>query len=216
MNKPDAMPHDEAIELLPWLVNASLTAQEHEAVTAHATACVICRRELGELKVLQSAIRQPSGPMEAPAVDMRRINARIDAQLERDTRAARFVAMLRDFLHSPWRIVFAAQSVVLVVLAAMLLQADNGEPQFVTLTTPATLPAGHYVRVVFDPTVDAADIGVLLQGLELRVIDGPTERGVYTLQYAAGQRDSDRERTVTALRADQRVLFAEAVTSSDR
>lgn len=214
MNRPEAMPHAEAIELLPWFVNASLSPDEHEAVTAHASACVICRRELDELEALQTSIRQRSGQVVAPAADMRRINARIDAQLARENRGTRFMATARSLLRSPLRIAVAAQSVALVVVLVLLLQANNGEPEFVTLTTPATLPAGHYVRVVFDPTVDATAIGVLLQELGMRIIEGPTERGVYTLQYAAIADDGDR--AVAELRADERVLFAEPVTGNDR
>ena len=215
MNRPETMPHDEAIELLPWFVNASLSPDEHEAVTAHASACVICRRELGELEALKTSIRGRAGQVLAPDADMRRINARIDAQLEREKRGIRLIATARSLFRSPLRIAVAAQSVALVAVVVLLLQANNGEPEFVTLTTPATLPAGHYVRVVFDPTVDATAIGELLQGLGMRVIDGPTERGVYTLQYSANARDGDRALAVAELRTDERVLFAEPVTSGD-
>ena len=53
----EAMSHDECVELLPWLVNDSLQGRERQAVQAHATSCIICRRELAELEVLQHSIR---------------------------------------------------------------------------------------------------------------------------------------------------------------
>ena len=100
MTAHEEMTHEQAIELLPWFVNESLDAGEHEAVQAHASSCVICRREIEELEVLQRSIREAPVLEEMPAVDMRRINARIDAQLERDTLPLRLLATMRDWLHS--------------------------------------------------------------------------------------------------------------------
>ena len=49
MNTRESVSHQQAAELLPWLVNDSLDAGEKENVLEHALACVICRRELDEL-----------------------------------------------------------------------------------------------------------------------------------------------------------------------
>ena len=61
---------DEAIELLPWLVNDSLQPDEREVVQAHATSCVICRRELDELRALHQAIDSTAAVIETPAPDI--------------------------------------------------------------------------------------------------------------------------------------------------
>ena len=100
MTAHEEMTHEQAIELLPWFVNESLDAGEHEAVQAHASGCVICRREIEELEVLQRSIREAPALEEMPAADMRRINARIDAQLERDTLPLRLLASLPTFINS--------------------------------------------------------------------------------------------------------------------
>ena len=121
------MGHEESIELLPWLVNGSLTASEREAVQTHAESCIVCRRELAELEALQESIQAPA--FVVPAPDMRRINARIDAQLERESRGQNVIAALREFFASPWRAAFAAQTLALVVVATLWLQADTNEPQ---------------------------------------------------------------------------------------
>ena len=213
MTTHEVMSHDAAIELLPWLVNDSLRGSEREAVQAHATSCIICRRELAELEALRHSIQ--SMKAEAPIPDMRRINARIDAQLDRESRSRNLLAALGRFFESPWRVAFAAQSVALVAVAALWLQAGNSEPEFQTLTSTEALPTGHYLRVVFDPTVDRQVIDAMLAEAKLGVAAGPTERGVITLRFADEVGEADREAMADTLRGDARVLFLQPVAGGE-
>lgn len=213
MIRYEAMSHEESIELLPWLVNNSLQGSELEAVQAHAKSCIICRRELAELEVLQESIR--SATATAPAPDMRRINARIDAQLERASRGRDLLAAIPRFFGSPWRVAFAAQSLLLVVVATLWIQAGNDEPQFRTLTATESLPAGYYLRVVFDPNVGPESIDALLADAGLRIAAGPTERGVVTLRFADQTIESDRARVIDALQSDPLVLFVQPVAGGN-
>ena len=213
MTRYDVMGHEESIELLPWLVNGSLTASEREAVQTHAESCIVCRRELAELEALQESIQAPA--FVVPAPDMRRINARIDAQLERESRGQNAIAALREFFASPWRAAFAAQTLALVVVATLWLQADTNEPQFRTLTSTEALPAGNYLRVVFDPNLEPAVIDALLVDVGLGVASGPTERGVLTLRFADAATEADRAAASDALRNDPRVLFLQPVSGGN-
>lgn len=209
MTTIDAMSHDAAIELLPWLVNDSLQGSERDAVQAHAASCVVCRRELAELEALQQSIHATAA--ETPVPDMRRINARIDAQLEREARGRNLLAAIRGFFASPWRAAFVAQSVVLIAIAATWLQVGLSQSEFRTLSTAETLPAGHYLRVVFDPTLDQAGIDALLADTDLGVAAGPSERGVVTLRFAETVPADDRAAVTEALENDMRVLFVQPV-----
>jgi anti-sigma factor RsiW len=207
------MSHEESIELLPWLVNGSLSASERGAVEAHAESCIVCRRELAELGALQESIQVPA--FVVPAPDMRRINARIDAQLEREAWGHNVITALREFFASPWRAAFAAQSLALVVVAGLWLQADTDEPQFRTLTSTEALPADNYLRVVFDPNVEADVIDTLLADVGLGVASGPTERGVLTLRFVDATTAADRAAASETLRSDPRVLFVQPVAGSN-
>ena len=209
----DTMTHEEAIELLPWLANDSLAPDECEGVRTHAANCVICRRELAELEALQEAIDLQAARTEAPEPDMRRINARIDAQLARESRPRDLLAALRGLFGSPWRIAFAAQTVALLVVAGLWLQPNDPDPVFRTLTTSEALPAGHYVRVVFEPTLDEGDVAALLEANGLEVVAGPSERGVVTLRFADDPDGDRRDAIIERMRDDTRVLFAQPVTS---
>ena len=213
MTTHEAMSHDDAIELLPWLVNESLQGSERDTVRAHAASCIICRRELAELEVLQESIHAMAA--EAPAPDMRRINARIDARLQRETRGRNLLAGLRAFFASPWRAAFAAQSALLVAVAVLWMQAEPGEPDLRTLSAAETLPAGHYLRVVFDPTLEQAAIDALLDDAGLGVAHGPTERGVVTLRLPDTLGAGDRAAVTEALQSDTRVLFVQPVAGGD-
>ncbi|MDH3553051.1 MAG: hypothetical protein OER22_10600, partial [Gammaproteobacteria bacterium] len=67
MNKHEPMSHEQASELLPWLVNDSLAEGERDLVHEHATSCVICRRELHELENLRDSISDVSAATAIPA-----------------------------------------------------------------------------------------------------------------------------------------------------
>ena len=213
MNRHEAMSHEQARELIPWLVNGSLDAVEHDLVDQHARNCVICRRELAELQSLQESISQASDPMAIPAPDMRRINARIDALIERQSRGQVFVSRLRELTGSPWRIAFALQTALVLVFGAALFWPQNEEPGFTTLTAPSDLPDGQYIRVVFDPNLDVVELSGLLDELGLSIVDGPSDRGVTTLHITTAVSVADRDAIVSSLLGNQGVLFAQPITS---
>ena len=215
MTAPEDIAHDRAFELLPWFVNASLESDEHEAVRAHASSCMICRREIAELEDLQRSIRHLPADEAIPEPDMRRINARIDAQLARERRPLRILSALRDWFGSPFRIAFAAQTIALLVIAVIWLQPNETDPEFRTLTSTEPLPAGQYVRIVFDPNAGESAVAELLDSSGLILVSGPSERGVATLRFAADTGDNEHDDLIRRMQADSRVLFAEAVESGE-
>ena len=210
MNVREQISHEQAIELLPWLVNDSLEDLEKEAVLEHAHACVICRRELSSLQQLQDTISQASIAWPVPAPDMRKINARIDALIDRQNSWRDLLKRFRNLFDRPWRIAFAAQSVVLIALAAVLMWPEPDSGQFTTLTETETLPEGRYVRVVFSPDLQQSQLALLLDELKLTIVEGPSNRGVYTLAVASSAKNTDL--IVSSLQGDPDVLFAQPVT----
>lgn len=211
MNAPDLLPHEAAAELLPWLINNSLDEDEKEAVLEHARACVICRRELGELERLRDSISPASEASSVPAPDMRSINARIDRLIDRRSWGRSLRSWIRDRFERSWRIVLAAQSVLLIALVGLLLWPEPENPEFTTLTRPNDLPDGLYIRLVFSPEIAQTELSDLLDRFELEVVEGPSTRGVYTLALADSMSVDDRDRLVTSLQADSSILFAQPV-----
>ena len=125
MTAHKSVPHEQAMELLPWLINDSLNNDERATVLAHSQSCVICRREMETLEDLRDSIERLFGTVSIPTPDMRKINSRIDKHISRQNFGRRAFAWLGELFRSPWRAAYAAQTVLLVVLAAGKQQGLN-------------------------------------------------------------------------------------------
>ena len=209
MSAPDALSHETASELLPWLVNDSLADEERAAVLEHASCCVICRRELHDLGKLRNAFAVNADEAMLPEPDMRRINSNIDFLVERQNRFRSIPARLREFLAGPWRVAFAAQSAVLLAIAVTLLWPVSEQADFATLTQSQNATAGNHIRAVFSPELDDAGLLALLDEFGLMVVDGRSKRGVYTLGGEGALSIEDRSDILDVLQSDRRLLFAQ-------
>lgn len=215
MNTPRPISHEAAIELLPWLVNGSMNDDEARDVRAHAGTCVVCRRELEALQQLNRLVRDSAGSENIPAPDMRRINARIDEMIERKSRTMILGSWVRETFSSPWRLAFAAQTALVIVLVAALFWPQSPGPEFTTLTQAQELPDGHYVRVVFSPDMAISELAGLLDKMALTVAAGPSPRGVYTLQVSQAVSEDGRTRLLEDLQRRPDVLFAQWAVHSE-
>jgi hypothetical protein len=204
------------MEMLPWLINDSLLSDERAAVLDHAQSCVMCRREMKSLQDLRDSINILFSPVPIPVPDMRNINARIDKLINRQNWARRSISWIGEFFASPWRAAYVAQSVLLVVLAAALLWPATREPEYSMLTQASDLADGHYVRVVFSPDLTHADLKELLDELELSVVAGPSDRGVYTLATENSIVVEERDTALASLLKNRSVLFAQPVNRGAR
>ncbi len=208
MSSSEVISHEDARELLPWLVNESLADEERDLVNQHARNCVICRRELEELERLHESIATVGDASPVPAPDLRRINARIDAMMAKEHRGRLLISRLREIVGSPLRLAFAMQTALLVVLGAALFWPQAEQAEFTTLTVPEQLPDGQYIRVVFDPNLDSSEWSGLLDGMSLTIVDGPSDRGVATLRIAASASGTNPDTVITNLLSNPGVLFA--------
>jgi hypothetical protein len=134
---------------------------------------------------------------------------------------------------------FVVGAVAIAAAASVLAWRASDERQaarYSTLTSgpvdALTVPAA---RVVFAPTTSVARLNELLRRHQARVVAGPTEAGVYTLTFTApatasirasgsdheqtradiaGDTVRDLDASITALRTEPDVLFAEPVLAS--
>ena len=207
----ESLPHEQAMEMLPWLVNDSLLGDERAAVLDHAQSCVMCRREMQSLQDLRDCVKRLSSPVPIPEPDMRNINARIDKLINRQNWARRLMSWIGEIFASPWRAAYVAQSVLLVVLAAALLWPATRDTEYTLLTQTSYLADGHYVRVVFSPDLTPSDLKELLDDVELSIVAGPSDRGVYTLASENSIAAVDRDAALASLLKNRNVLFAQPV-----
>lgn len=218
MNEPDAMTHERAVELLPWLLNDSLPAGERAALEGHAKTCVSCRRELSELEQIRATL-VASAPLEtAPPVDMQRINRRIDAYGARRDRLGNVVAAIRQLFDSPLKIAVAVQSLVIAGLLGVLLLPPSATPNrpapaYTTLTDGRALAPGEYLRIVVADGTSATDLESTIESIGLALIDGPSTRGVALLAFPDAADEEERAAAAARIADVPAVRFVAPVSS---
>jgi hypothetical protein len=205
----DSDAHLRTQELLPWLVNGMLDADEAAPLAAHLAACERCRDDAEALRQLRAAVDEgePAGDVEKGWVAMR---ARLDADASamasgaaredparsssRPRRAVpRLLAPLIAWLpgvrggalRRGWRaalpLAVALQAVVIVVLAGALVQVvPRGEPYRALGSGLAPLEAQAVVR--FAPEATGAQIADALRSVDARIVSGPTGTGAWLLR----------------------------------
>lgn len=212
MNTGEDMTHDAAAELLPWLANDSLPDDEQRRVLAHAQSCVVCRKELAELEALRDTVTAEAIDAYTPPVDMRRINQRIDAYMEKRRRIPRALEALGAFLSSPWKAAAVLQAAVILVLFAVLLGQQSEPPQYTTLTNDTPLPPGHYLRLVVSTEPGAGDLAELLDRFDLTIVDGPSPRGVATVAFPEDVSREQQQAVVRTLSEHPMLRYVQALT----
>lgn len=204
------MTHDNVDELLPLLVSGGLTDAESRAVQEHVATCLVCRREQKHLALVNAGLQSAPAGVDVPAPDAARLLERIDAHEERrrDKPFARLITYGRQ--HPLFAL--AAQAALVLLAVLVFVSPIEQEPAFTTLSQPDELPAGEYVRAVFEPGLDETDVADLVASMQLRIVDGPGERGIYTLAVSARSGLADYDTLAEALRANDNVLFAESIS----
>ena len=193
------MTHGEAFELLPWLVNSSLSPRERDAVEQHLAGCPVCQQEMDQQQGLQNLVRETSVIPLPTSRSFNRLLSRIDAS-DSDS---------NETQHNGWRWPYlAAAAVAGASLTALLIIAimDNSAPpeEFITLTESGSLDAaGPTLHVVFASGSSEADMRAVLLGVESEIVSGPTPEGIYTVRITGNSGEVDA--VLDRLRSDSRV-----------
>ncbi|MDR6410325.1 zf-HC2 domain-containing protein [Paraburkholderia terricola] len=220
MNPPvdrDAV-HRHAWESIPWVLNGSASEHQRRAVEAHLRECARCRAEWEFQRKVYIAMSTEEQSTDAAA----------DSAAERGL--AHFWQRFDDAgQHSPApsaKLTGWASRGRLAVLsyglaAAVLLQAGalavlGGQwfsrpppAQYRTLSQAEDASAAPTVRLVVDPAMPIGRLQSVLAQLQLQIVAGPSEAGVYSL--ASMQTSADTSKQIAVLRATPGVRFAEPV-----
>ncbi|MEO6968326.1 MAG: zf-HC2 domain-containing protein [Rhodanobacteraceae bacterium] len=175
--------HREVDALLPWLVNGTLTGDERERAEQHLSECVRCQRELEWLRELRAAgVESATAASDDMEVSLQRMRNRLDAGVGR-----RSLIHLRC-AHGGWRRAplwarwaIAAQLVLSVALAAVLIGDRAPAPYHTLGVGDAAFSGDARLAVVFDPSLSERDLRQLLQASGARIVDGPNATGAYVL-----------------------------------
>jgi hypothetical protein len=202
--------HDEVWDLIPWLVNGRVNAEEAAKAKSHLEHCPACAREYAEQRRVFDGMQADDSIAFASEASFQKLAARLHAEpvVPRVAAAARWVAAAG-----------LVAALGLVAWGGWMLQRPPGRGAagaYLTLTSaPASVANGARLRVVFTPDLTVDELQRLLHSVDAYISDGPTEAGAFTLTLAGGQ-DTPAEvaRRLAVLRADASVRFAEPVATA--
>lgn len=151
--------HEEIIELLPWLVNESLSAKEQLRVTSHLKGCEICRKERDNLQRLQAVVAEDDSVQSDYHIAFRKLETRISiAEANRSSvidipsaqgSASKQVSNIR------MRRWFSGLGIAASLIVGFLLgsgaenmgaDAENLSAQNLSQTTPGIFTAGNVMQ----------------------------------------------------------------------
>jgi hypothetical protein len=219
-DEPDT--HTPARELLPWLVNRTADGEpQAEAARAHVAGCAECREWHRFDERLQDALRQERVVDFSPHAAYATFAGRLDAEQARQERWPPWRRPLAGWLSSPRerlvRFALVAQFTVIAVLATglALRPGPDAAREYRTLSVPeasTAAPEELRLRLVVDETMSAVELRELLAASHARIVDGPTELGVFTIAVQlADAAAQDGVTLARLLRAQPGVRFAEPV-----
>jgi len=187
-----------AWELMPWVLQASATEEQHEWLIAHLAKCSFCSAEFAQQSRLRMAMSLPSDvPVDAEA-GLQRLPARVRSSWT--TRALVAAALV--------------QAVGLGVLGVRLSASDQGQGAgYRTLSETAQPLASDAIRVVPDARMTLADWDAVLRKLQLRVVGGPNGAGAYTVVPVQAGSPTQPQRSVQQLRATPGIRLAEPISA---
>jgi anti-sigma factor RsiW len=210
----ETIEHQHAWELLPWIVNGSLTDADRVGVEAHVRGCEACRAELAAQRRLYAAMAADQGVEKLPTAGLLRLRQRMDALEAQGPLAERAKSSAPRELR-PWRrpralAAAAAAAVGAFAIGATLLWEGSAQrdSDYYTVTSASPQPPGVMIRAVFAPQITLSQLQAFLDDAGLKIIAGPTEAGVYSLAMTSPH---PVEWSLARLRAHEAVRFAEAV-----
>jgi hypothetical protein len=214
--------HEDISELFPWYVNGTIGSIDRQKLDAHFLTCAACCGEMREERRIQQAMAADSGVEYMPAASFKRLNARIEAG-EGAPAAAPRAPVSRFSARAPAPSVhrqmsrghLIAASIAVLALAISLVSAEKWyrpggrelPSDYHTVTSSAPRAPGEVIRAVFSPTITLVELQAILDELQLRIVSGPTEAGVYSL---AASTDRTVNSSLALLRRHSAVRFAES------
>jgi len=208
------MNHKNTWDLIPWIANGTAAEHDRDAAHGHLTDCQACRDELEAQRKLQQAMRVPPAIEAMPHGSLQKLWQRIDAQPQAAPREAVEPRAARTSRVTGWlAAAVVLQAALLGVLSTALLNSppDAGDAAYRTVSSQSEAARAPSVRAVFSPSMTLGELQALLERTQLRIVNGPSADGVYTLATLAA---TDAQQALLALRAHPAVQFAEPVAAA--
>lgn len=195
--------HSRAFELLPWLVNGSLGAEERDLVEQHVRSCLACHRELKEQQRLRAALRAQPVVHLSPQTNFDKLARSLDGPPVLGVSPARRFTQLVRFA--------AAAAVAVTAVGAVLWLSPT---RLDTSGDYRTLANGHEASrgeldIVFGQSVTQAEMQSVLEQIGAKIEGGPSGVGRYRVRLEHPIASNvELDALVAKLSKDPRVRFA--------
>jgi Putative zinc-finger len=201
------MNHKHAWELIPWYVNGTVSESRRDSLLFHLEHCGQCRDEVDAQRALLQGMKTRQQVETMPHASLQKLMTRIEADPElHRPMASRSPRTLRWLTAA-----VVLQGLMLGALATALLRSPRAESPatYQTVSSPAPVPGAASVRAVFSPDMTLGELQALLERAHLRIVNGPSVDGVYTL--ATSNAGDDPRQALLMLRAHPAARFAEPI-----
>jgi hypothetical protein len=195
--------HAHAFELLPWLVNDTLSAAEREAVELHARTCLTCRREIREQQRLLETVRAQ------PLVHLSAHNAFAELSGKLDGRGYERNPA-RDRLYAPLLRYGVVAAVGIALVGVLLWLTPEPPPSgagYTTLATELTTRTAQF-DLIFTERTTAAEMQALLDTIDGEIVAGPNDVGRYGVHLKGDAGNDELTAVLERLARDPHVRFA--------
>lgn len=181
-------------ELLPWYVNASLSAFEQQQVESHLQQCGRCRGEVELLRAMRDSTKQTAEPAPGEFAWQR---------LRRDIRQSKTDTSIAANKRQWWMPSLAVAAVLTIAIQGVLL-FNYSQQEGYSL-------AGHdlqgaIVQVKFNPDTTEKDIRAALQEVSGEIVTGPSAVGVYRIRLTDSENDPVLLQRIEQLKANKDVI----------
>ncbi len=188
----DSEHHPE--ELLPWYVNATLSASEQQQIESHLQQCGRCRGEVELLRAMRDVSKQTAESAPGEFAWQR---------LRRDIRQDKVDRTTATKKRQWWMPSLAAAAVLTITIQGVLLFNYSRQEGYSL--------AGHdlqgaIVQIKFNPDSTEKDIRTALQEVSGVIVTGPSAMGVYRIRLADSKDDPVLQQRIEQLRANQDVI----------
>ncbi|MEE9356103.1 MAG: zf-HC2 domain-containing protein [Methylococcaceae bacterium] len=191
--------HEIIVELLPWLVNDSLSDEESKRVDAHLQHCEKCRNEVNQLQAVNKHIAEKESEWQPTSAHFSSILSKIEvleavAPKQKKTKPKRWSDFIQYLLQTPtpvrWTLALALESIAIIaLLTAWNISPQLGLPSnsklYQTLSDRSQVnPRSNMsrIRLLFNDAMTTAELTKLLQQTDAQIRQGPSELGLFIIE----------------------------------
>lgn len=206
--------HQQTVLLLPWYINQSLQTEDREQVENHIRSCLLCRRELVNLRKLATAVMDLSDLEAAAESSFASLRSKLPAKdyaLSSSGNPSSTTSLIRFTRQRVIQLAIAASLLLTIIPLTLNRIQPNITDNFYTLSDARlTLTNSKQLRIVFAKSLSKNEIATILASIHGQQLGEPNSVGAITVRLAEID-STDLDKAITLLRHRPDVLLAESM-----